>query len=50
VSGPIHRITDGVRRLIHGNMQGAAYLADPGKRLVGECIDDVVCGAGGAIE
>src|ERR1700682_2501634 len=50
VNGPIRRVTDGVRCLIYGNVQGVAYLADAGKGLVGECVDDVVRRAGGAVE
>src|SRR5207237_4376161 len=38
----IRRMDDGVRSVIYGNMQGVAYLADAGKRLVGEDVHDVV--------
>jgi hypothetical protein len=43
-------MTDGVRRVIDGNVQGAACVADAGKRLVGEGIDDVMRRAGGAVD
>ena len=50
LSNPIRRMTDRVRRMIYGNVQGVAYLADAGKRLVGERIDDLVRRAGGAVD
>src|ERR1700720_538514 len=49
LSNPIRRMNDGVRRVIYGNMQRPACLADPGKRLVGERIHDVMRRSGGAV-
>ncbi len=48
LSNPIRRMNDDVRRVIYGDMQGVAYLADAGKRLVGENVHDVVRRLGGA--